>query len=1406
MAEGAAGAVTTLLGLIRDEAQLLGRVKKDVQFIKEEMESMRSFLAHLTETEPPGGEHDKQDCSNCIDTYLQRGDPAIRHASWGRGAGILQRYICWAPWMVEKLLAQHYTAIRLRELKDRAHDVGQRRLRYGVEVPGKPSSKAAGGAAASSVRSEEASPSTTIGAQAPDEEDDDEEEEQQQDQEYDAATSTSASSITVSAERRRRALEPRSLENFCADELTRWVKSVGTMGSSSSSPSLPSIAIVPPPPTPRPAQGANARDALASVVTTHFDRSVWINLPAVHLHRSWHQISTKAILCYILRECESLNKRGKDHGQVDDRDDQIWEILYDIHRDFYRQVNPKMEEIKGNITKNSAAEEEQEEKSKGEAVYGNKTEDEIPQTPDGSISKTEPVGILFRALQPNAVSNVAIMGTNQPLDEQNIFPETANKLKKHIESGQTEFSIHLDQAKYESILREVFPLATSKPQKVQEAAAAAAAATTAATLEKVQIEQIIHKTKQDILQCILQELQQQQQLPEADKSLKEEGVTKPKPAVQDDHASAANEAKENKPLAAKDEAKENKAPVAQDEHAVAANKTKENIGKIKSKISNEATTATPQPPTTISTATTMLGKDQIEEIIQKPGIHKPGGDEYANAIKNTKQKIKQLTGKIMEQMTIQIICDKIKTLLGGKKTMIIIEDDKDYASQWREITNALHQLSSSGSAMVVTTPNIQKAKEICCPQQEPITNSIAGLYYDTLLKLTSKRVNKDANQIFRDILDKCINAKKMIKFSYTDLRKEYKSCFLYLAIFPPGYPVRRSTIVGRWVVEGLITKEDWPSAVHHAERCFDTLIDMWLVYPSDIGGAGKVKSGIVGDLVHEFITRIAKKQHIVETRLSRHLARHFSIFNDIRLRGSDRIDKFLRKLPETSQMSMLKVLDLEGCQCFQRNQHYLKDICNNILLLKYLSLRRTDVTQLPSEINNLYELEVLDIWQTEVPEYATRHIMLLKLKRLLAVCIDSNRSSNVKNNISFRNEAPLSSSVQIPRKIKKMSSTEVLSNVKAPWTSRELKDIGKLWQLRKLGVVIDDKDSVLRNLLTAISDLCECLRSLSITIVPSTKGEGTPSNGDLPEYISRCLKYRPKLLESLSLQGTTQKGQLLTLLVECFTKLAKVTLSCTSLKQKNLEGLGDLPNLSYVRFRHKGYTDGKLTFNEHKFKNLKYFLVEGNNMRGVEFQKGAAPRLEKIVLSFTNIESLHGVGDLPKLEELELKRNKFLLSLSEEGETLEKYMLTFKKDEFQHLNICCLILLGNSYDDTLLTFNKGEFPKLDLLIVECPTITNISFTEGAAPMLEKIIWSFTKMNSLSGINNLSKLKELELIGDLVPDQVRIDINTHRKHPVLNHKQPQPQDQENGSEQGEEEDLKFPACSWLSLKNKYWSCN
>jgi hypothetical protein len=304
--------------------------------------------------------------------------------------------------------------------------------------------------------------------------------------------------------------------------------------------------------------------------------------------------------------------------------------------------------------------------------------------------------------------------------------------------------------------------------------------------------------------------------------------------------------------------------------------------------------------------------------------------------------------------------------------------------------------------------------------------------------------------------------------------------------------------------------------VCYAERCFEALIKRRLVLPCDIGTAGKVKSCIVGDQVHGFISKIANKEHILDARLSDQWARHFSIFSGLRLRASDSINKFVRQLPNYSpQLPLLKVLDLEGVNCFDKNQ-YLKDICNKILLLKYLSLRRTNVTKLPIEINNLHELEVLDIRQTRVPENATRNVLLLKLRRLLADRVDSSSGMCAKS----------SSAVQIPYQIERMEILEVLSNVKASGDGSDLNEIRNLWQLRKLGVVIQDNYNHLRKLFGAINDLHECLLSLSVTISPITKTKKVPSSVSeerlLQDKMDTWRKQTCKL-ESLTINGVTHR-------------------------------------------------------------------------------------------------------------------------------------------------------------------------------------------------------------------------------------------------------------------------------------------
>jgi Leucine-rich repeat (LRR) protein len=312
------------------------------------------------------------------------------------------------------------------------------------------------------------------------------------------------------------------------------------------------------------------------------------------------------------------------------------------------------------------------------------------------------------------------------------------------------------------------------------------------------------------------------------------------------------------------------------------------------------------------------------------------------------------------------------------------------------------------------------------------------------------------------------------------------------------------------------------------------------------------------------------------------------------------------------------MLDLEGCKGLKK--HHWKSICK-ILLLKYLSLRNTDVSQLPKKIKNLRCLETLDIRQTAVRAFSTKSIMLPMLRHLFAGQTDSPRNSTDRFKESF-------ATICLPSGLRRMIKLEVLSHVEIAHNVDDLVDVGQLLQLRKLGLVLRGNNGCLGIVLQQVEKLYASLRSLSIRVNQLDRSEPTPDAEEVVELASP-----PKLLQSLNISGITSG---LPPWIAKLDQLAKISLSETYLSEAALRILGKLRILRCLKLRHKSYTGSALGFKEEEYQSLKFLVVEGSDVTKITFDAGAGAQLEMIVWSFAKMDSISGVVHLPRLKKLEL--------------------------------------------------------------------------------------------------------------------------------------------------------------------------
>ncbi|KAJ1257712.1 hypothetical protein BS78_10G017400, partial [Paspalum vaginatum] len=254
--------------------------------------------------------------------------------------------------------------------------------------------------------------------------------------------------------------------------------------------------------------------------------------------------------------------------------------------------------------------------------------------------------------------------------------------------------------------------------------------------------------------------------------------------------------------------------------------------------------------------------------------------------------------------------------------------------------------------------------------------------------------------------------KQILTLSYDHLPYHLKGCIMYLSIFPEDYVINKDRLLYRWIAEGLVEEKQGMTQMEVAEAYYYELVSRSMITP-----AGEIISHVYGAVetcrVHDMMLEVMVSKSLEANfvsligwqyegisydtirRLSVHGGGHRPNASPSKKTGMknnlEEIDvqhvrslsmfqldgnKLLDRLGE---FTLLRVLDLEDCKGLQ-NKHMVA-ICH-MYLLRYLSLRGTDISVMPLKVRELEHLQTLDVRATGLSALPETVIKLEKLERL----------------------------------------------------------------------------------------------------------------------------------------------------------------------------------------------------------------------------------------------------------------------------------------------------------------------------------------------------------------------------------------------------------------------------------------
>uniref|UniRef100_A0ACD5WA62 Uncharacterized protein n=1 Tax=Avena sativa TaxID=4498 RepID=A0ACD5WA62_AVESA len=530
------------------------------------------------------------------------------------------------------------------------------------------------------------------------------------------------------------------------------------------------------------------------------------------------------------------------------------------------------------------------------------------------------------------------------------------------------------------------------------------------------------------------------------------------------------------------------------------------------------------------------------------------------------------------------------------------------------------------------------------------------------------------NKIFQDFFPEQVapltldGITRILDYCYSNLPPELRTCSLYLSIFPKGMTISRKRLTRRWISECFVTEKQGLTAEEVAEIYFNQLIRRKIIRPVDHSSNGKVKSFKVHDMILEYIVSKSSEENFITVvgghwlmptpsnkvrRLSMQSSgsKHGSSTKGMNLSQVRSLTAFgskTQRLPFHSfNNGIIQVLDLEGWKGLE--QKHLSDICR-MVVLKYLSLRRTEVSEIPSKIDKLEHLETLDIRETNVAVLPKSFGRLKLLRSMLG------GSKNPWKTLKLPQET----------NSEPMKGLRILSGIEITEESAAaVESLHQLTGLRKLAIYklnIQEGSKTFKQLRSSIEYLCSCgLQTLAIT------DEGSDFINSLDS-----MSAPPRYLIGLELSGKMEKPPNW---ISHLNNLYKLTLSVTVLQTKTfqlIQGLSKLFSLTFtlsaakddqdivdILEENKQLTDREIIVPPGGFENLKLLRFFATLVPRLSFavkkEEKVMPALERIDMRFQAFEGIYGIETLESLQEVHL-------SVDSQADEITKFLVEDLKD------------------------------------------------------------------------------------------------------------------------------------------------